>query len=59
MATKKQRVVFYVDGEIKEKLNELAKKEHRSLSNWLENLALNKIESQQLKKVNSKDPIAA
>jgi molybdopterin-guanine dinucleotide biosynthesis protein A len=43
MATKKERVVFYVDQKIKEKLNEFAELENRSLSNWLESLALNEI----------------
>lgn len=44
MATQKARVVFYVDKEVKQKLSELAEKDHRSLSNWLENLALKTIE---------------
>ncbi len=44
MATQKKRVVFYVDEEIKEKLSELAANDRRSLSNWLENLAIKTIE---------------
>lgn len=43
MATKKERIVFYVNEKIKQKLTELAELDNRSLSNWLENLALEKI----------------
>ncbi len=47
VATKKQRVVFYVDGNIKDKLAQLAEKDNRSLSNWLENLVLKAIEQRE------------
>lgn len=43
MATKKERVVFYVSEEVKRKLSKLAEAENRSLSNWLENLSLKEI----------------
>ena len=47
VATKKQRIVFYVDSEIKDELGKLAEKDNRSLSNWLENLVLKAIEESQ------------
>lgn len=47
VATKKQRVVFYVDSSVKEKLSRLADKDNRSLSNWLENLVLKEIKDRE------------
>jgi len=57
MATQKKRVVFYVDEEVKTKLIKLAEKDHRSLSNWLENLTLTTID--KLEKENNVAPDAA
>ena len=57
MATQKKRVVFYVDEEVKTKLIRLAEKDHRSLSNWLENLTLTTID--KLEKENNVAPDAA
>ncbi|MDJ0591273.1 MAG: hypothetical protein QNJ72_14960 [Pleurocapsa sp. MO_226.B13] len=51
----KKRVVFYVEEEVKEKLSLLAEKENRSLSNWLENLALNTIDSHENQKPEAKN----
>ena len=47
VATKKQRVVFYVDKDIKDKLGKLAEKDNRSLSNWLESLVLKVIKESE------------
>lgn len=47
VATKKERVVFYVDGDIKDRLGKLAERDNRSLSNWLENLVLHEIKKRE------------
>ena len=67
MATNKERVVFYVEEKVKQKLTDFAQIENRSLSNWLENLALREIQSREKlsknqvdkEETNFNDPIAA
>lgn len=63
MATNKDRVVFYVSGDVKERLAKLAQLDRRSLSNWLEKLAIETLENseaqQQQDTENFKTPIVA
>ena len=54
--TKKERIVFYVDQSVKDKLGEFAQDENRSLSNWLENLVLNEIQKRVF--IDNQEPTA-
>ena len=47
MATKKPRVVVYVDENLKERLEALADRRNRSISNLLETLAKQEVEDAQ------------
>jgi len=47
VATKKPRVVVYLDASLKERLEALADKRNRSISNLLETLAKQEIEEAQ------------
>lgn len=46
MATKTERLYFRCTEELKKKLKEMAKKEHRSVSNYLEKIIAEKMQEE-------------
>lgn len=49
MPSKRPKIVIYTDNEIIEKIQDLAKKENRSVSNYVENLLKEKIKESDRK----------
>ena len=58
MTTKTERIAIRVDSKTKKKIENLAKKENRSMSNFIENIIIEKLEEKDMtnfRNVNWKD----
>ena len=47
MTTKTERIAIRVDSKTKKKIENLAKKENRSMSNFIENIIIEKLEEKE------------